>query len=72
MERRKTYTYLISTALILVMTGLFAANIFTGYFSFLDRGLSALMAFGFFICAIQEFLNYLRARKEDKEEEKSK
>lgn len=67
MERRKTYTYLVSTLLILIMTGLFAANIFTGYFSFLDPSLSALMAFGFFICAIQELSNYRRARKEDKE-----
>ena len=67
MERRKTYTYLVSTVLILIMTALFAAHIFTGYFSFLGPGLSALMAFGFFICAIQELSNYRRARKEDKE-----
>ena len=67
MERRKTYTYLVSTVLILIMSALFAANIFTGYFSFLGPGLSALMAFGFFICAIQELSNYRRARKEDKE-----
>ena len=70
MERRKTYTYLVSTLLILIMTALFAANIFTGYFSFLDPGLSALMAFGFFICAIQELSNYFRARREEKEEGK--
>lgn len=67
MERRKTHTYLISTVLILIMTVLFVLNIFTGYFTHLGPGLSALMAFGFFICAIQELSNYRRARKEDKE-----
>ena len=70
MERRKTHTYLISTVLILIMTVLFVLNIFTGYFTYLGPGLSALMAFGFFICAIQEFSNYRRARKEDTEAEK--
>ena len=67
MERRKTHTYLISTVLILIMTVLFVLNIFTGYFTHLDPGLSALVAFGFFICALQELSNYRRARKEDKE-----
>ena len=44
MEQRKPYTYLVSFALICVLTGLFILNIFSNYFSFLDPLLSGIMA----------------------------
>ena len=72
MERRKPYTYLISTVLIFVLAGLFTANIFIGYFSGLDGLLSGIMAVGFFVCGIQELSNYLRARKEEQQERETK
>ena len=67
MEERKPYTYLISFALICVMTGLFAWNIFSGYFSFLDPFLSVIMTFGFAVAAVFELGNYFKARKEEKQ-----
>ena len=66
MEQRKPYTYLIAFALICVMTGLFAWNIFSGYFSFLDPFMSGLMAVGFAVAAVFELMNYFAARKEEK------
>ena len=65
MEQRKPYTYLIAFALICVMTGLFAWNIFSGYFSFLDPFMSGLMAVGFAVAAVFELMNYFAARKEE-------
>ena len=66
MEQRKPYTYLIAFALICVMTGLFAWNIFSGYFSILDPFMSGLMAVGFAVAAVFELMNYFAARKEEK------
>lgn len=69
MEQRKPYTYLISFALICVMTGLFAWNISSGYFSFLDPLLSGVMAAGFAVAALAELDNFRKALKQKKEEE---
>ena len=54
MEQRKPYTYLVSFALICVLTGLFIWNIFSNYFSFLDPLLSGIMAIGFAVAALAE------------------
>ena len=70
MEQRKPYTYLISFALICVLTGLFGWNIFSGYFTFLDPMLSGIMTFGFAVAAIFELGNFFKAMKENKEEKK--
>lgn len=70
MEQRKPYTYLVSFALICVMTGLFGWNIFSGYFSFLDPMLSGVMAVGFAVAAVFELGNFFKALKEKKEEKK--
>lgn len=69
MEQRKLYTYLVSFALICVMAGLFAWNIFSGYFSFLDPFLSGIMAIGFAVAALAELDNFRKALKKKKEEE---
>lgn len=70
MEQRKPYTYLISFALICVLTGLFGWNIFSSYFTFLDPMLSGIMTFGFAVAAIFELGNFFKALKENKEEKK--
>ena len=66
MEERKTYTYFVAFLLICVMTGLFAWNIFSGYFSFLDPFMSGIMTFGFGVAAVFELGNFFRALKEDR------
>lgn len=66
MEQRKPYTYLISFALICVMTGIFGWNIFSGYFKFLDPLLSGVMTFGFAVAAVFELMNFFKALKEEK------
>ena len=70
MEQRKPYTYLVSFALICVLTGLFIWNIFTNYFSFLDPLLSGIMAIGFAVAALAELDNFRKAMKKKKEEKK--
>ena len=66
MEQRKPYTYLISFALICVMTGIFGWNIFSGYFKFLDPLLSGVMTLGFAVAAVFELMNFFKALKEEK------
>lgn len=65
-EQRKPYTYLVAFLLICVMTGLFAWNIFSGYFKFLDPFMSGIMTFGFAVAAVFELGNFFKALKEDK------
>lgn len=68
MEQRKPYTYLISFALICVLTGLFVWNIFSGYFPFLDPLLSGVMAAGFAVAALSELDNLRKVLKKKKED----
>ena len=69
MEQRKPYTYLISFALICVLTGLFTWNIKSNYFSFLDPLLSGIMAIGFAVAALSELDNFRKALKKKKEDQ---
>lgn len=70
MDQMKPTQHLLSAGLILIMTGLFTANVFTGYFSFLDPFLSGIMALGFAVCALMELSNFFKSRKQKKEDGK--